>query len=253
MRLSGIKQKSSTSYHPETDGASERTNKTVIQCLRYHVERNQRGWVKALPKVRFDMMNNINVSTGLSGFELKSGHSPCIVPPLPVEPASEERTMDGEALDVLTKIQVNMFEAQDNLLGAKISQAHHANKHRGPEKEYLPGDKVMLSTAHRRRNYMQAQDGHVAKFMPRWDGPYEVLEAFPGSSDYKLRLPESSLRCPIFHSSQLRPHIENDDKLFPGRSRDPPRPIVTTNGQEEYFIKKIIDERSRGRGKQYLV
>ena len=33
----------STAFHPETDGASERTNKTVNQCLRYHVARNQKG------------------------------------------------------------------------------------------------------------------------------------------------------------------------------------------------------------------
>jgi hypothetical protein len=32
-KLTGIKLKLSTSYHPETDGASERTNKTVNQCL----------------------------------------------------------------------------------------------------------------------------------------------------------------------------------------------------------------------------
>ena len=49
--LTGIKLKMSTSYHPETDGSSERTNKTVIQCIRFAVERNQLGWVKALPKL----------------------------------------------------------------------------------------------------------------------------------------------------------------------------------------------------------
>ncbi|EDR02339.1 reverse transcriptase-RNase H-integrase [Laccaria bicolor S238N-H82] len=48
-KLTGIKLKLSTSYHPETDGASERTNKTVNQALRFHVERNQMGWVRALP------------------------------------------------------------------------------------------------------------------------------------------------------------------------------------------------------------
>jgi hypothetical protein len=34
----------SMAYHPETDGASERLNKTINQCLHYHVERNQLGW-----------------------------------------------------------------------------------------------------------------------------------------------------------------------------------------------------------------
>ena len=38
--LTGTKIKMSTAYHPQTDGASERTNKTVNQLLQYHVERN---------------------------------------------------------------------------------------------------------------------------------------------------------------------------------------------------------------------
>lgn len=39
-RLIGVKLKMSTAYHPQTDGASEQTNKMVNQCLRYHVEWN---------------------------------------------------------------------------------------------------------------------------------------------------------------------------------------------------------------------
>lgn len=50
-KLAGVKLKLSTSYHPETDGASERMNKTVNQALRFHVEQNQLGWVCALPRV----------------------------------------------------------------------------------------------------------------------------------------------------------------------------------------------------------
>jgi hypothetical protein len=43
--LTGVHLKMSTAYHPQTDGTSERTNKTLNQCVQFHVERNQRGWV----------------------------------------------------------------------------------------------------------------------------------------------------------------------------------------------------------------
>jgi hypothetical protein len=36
-KLSGVKLKMSTTYHPETDGSSEWSNKTIDQMLRYHV------------------------------------------------------------------------------------------------------------------------------------------------------------------------------------------------------------------------
>lgn len=73
MKLTGIAHKLSTAYHPQTNGSSECSNKTIVQCLQFHVKRNQKGWVKALPKVRFDMMNSINTSTGVSPFVLKTG------------------------------------------------------------------------------------------------------------------------------------------------------------------------------------
>jgi len=70
-KLTGIKLKMSTAYHLETDGASEWTNKTINQALRYHVECNQMGWARALPCVCFDMMNTINKSTGFTPFQLR--------------------------------------------------------------------------------------------------------------------------------------------------------------------------------------
>lgn len=74
--LTGVKLNMSTSFHPESDSASERTNKTVNQAIRFHVDRNQKGWVRALPVIRFNMMNTVNASTGFSGFQLHMGRSP---------------------------------------------------------------------------------------------------------------------------------------------------------------------------------
>jgi Integrase zinc binding domain len=37
IKLTGVKLKMSSAYHPQTDGASKCTNKTVNQLLRYHV------------------------------------------------------------------------------------------------------------------------------------------------------------------------------------------------------------------------
>ena len=80
--LTGTKIKMSSSYHPETDSASEHTNKTVNQMLWYHIECNQWGWVHVLPLVCFNIINTINKSMGFSPFQLHMGHSPCVIPPL---------------------------------------------------------------------------------------------------------------------------------------------------------------------------
>jgi hypothetical protein len=82
LALTGVHLKMSTAYHPQTDGASKHTNKTLNQCIHFHIEWNQKGWVCTLPIIRFNIMNSINVSAGYSGFQLWMGHSPYIIPPL---------------------------------------------------------------------------------------------------------------------------------------------------------------------------
>ena len=76
MILTGIKHKFSAAYHPQTNGMSKQTNKTVNQCICFHVERNQKGWVRALPIIHFQIMNTVNKSTGYSPFQLRFGHNP---------------------------------------------------------------------------------------------------------------------------------------------------------------------------------
>jgi hypothetical protein len=151
-KLTGVKLKMSTSYHPETDGSSEWTNKTVNQAIRYHIDNNQKGWLAKLPRIQFAMMNTVNASTGFSGFQLKTGWSPHIIPPiapLPTNATAEQTT----AHDIITRVTLDVQEAQDNLTAAKIHQAYHANEHRSPEDVYEVGDLVMLSTENRHRNY----------------------------------------------------------------------------------------------------
>lgn len=252
MARAGIKHRLSTSYHPQTDGLSERSNKTVIQAIRFHVERNQKGWSNALPAVRFHIMNTVNASTGFSGFQLKTGRSPRLLPPL-VDGIIPTSLDDSIAVDLLKKLEIDVLEAKDNLIAAKIDQAHHANKSRAVEHVYKVGDRVLLSTINRRREYMQKQDGRVAKFMPRFDGPYTILDFHPDTSNYLLDLPNSPNIHPNFHASQLEPFVENDSTKFPHRELSRPGPIITPDGETEYFIERILDERPRGKGRQFLV
>jgi hypothetical protein len=188
--------------------------------LRFHVECNQTGWVKALPKVRFDIMNTINTSTQFTPFMLKSAHSPRLIPPLitqeidtiptdqppsPPDTPTTMPTLDGEdtAQVVITQLADDLLDTKDLLTVAKISQAHHVNKDRTPDPTFDIGDRVLLATAHGRREYMQAKDGRVVKFMPRFDRPFEVTHAYPESSIYTLLLPEATKIHRTFHSSLL--------------------------------------------------
>lgn len=100
---------------------------------------------------------------------------------------------------------------------------------------------------------MQAKSGRVAKFMPRWDRPYKVLEVYPTSSTYKITLPPPSMQYPTFHLLHLKRHVKNDDAQFLGRQLQKLGPVVSAEGYEEYLIDQILDERPQGRSRQYLI
>jgi hypothetical protein len=119
---------------------------------------------------------------------------------------------------------------------------------------YKKGDLVMLSTANRRKDYASRGSGRSAKLFPRQDGPYRVEKAFPQTSTYQLEVPNTSPNfCSTFHASQLRRYVPNDRNLFPGRELPRDGPVMLENGEEEHVIERILDERRRGRGWQYLV
>lgn len=256
-RLTGIKLKMSTAYHPQTDGTSECTNKTVDQALRYFVDRHQTGWVNALPRVRFNLMSTTNASTGYTPFHLHIGRTPCLLPPLTTDTianAHENFPNDvSNALEAIVSLKTDVADAHDALLHAKIAQANAANAHRSDEPSFKVNDLVYLSTAHRRREYLNGDNKRVGKFMPRFDGPYSIVSANPESSTYTLDLPEHTNVYPTFHVSELKKHVPNNAELYPSRELQRPGPIVTQNGTEEWEVQKLLDCRTRGRGRQYLV
>ena len=252
MLLTGVKLKHSSSFHPQSNGASERTNKTVNQCIRFHVERNQTGWAKALPLIRFQIMNSVNKSTGFSPFQLRFGRSVRIIPPLippPPKPSKEYIT----ARSVLEEVSSNVASARDNLMLAKITQSYYSNSSRGDSVKYKIGDKVMLSTLNRRREYKSQGELRVAKFMPRYDGPYLVVEVHEAASTVTLDIPNAPNIFPTFHTSHIKPFKENDNSKWPSRTLERPGPVSPEN-PSDYLVDRIIDHKKIGKsGAKYLV
>jgi hypothetical protein len=144
------------------------------------------------------------------------------------------------------------MEAKDSLLEAKVLQANQANAHRTITFPFKVGDCMMRSTLHCQREYKSNKTHHAAKFMPHFDGPYTIIATDEAHSTVTLDLPDNPCMFPMFHTSKVHLFTENDDNLFPDCALHPPNPIVV-DGQKEFFIDKIINERRWGHRQQYQV
>ena len=75
-RLVGSKLLMSTVFHLQTDGATERANRSIAQILCTVVSNDQREWSDKCPMVEFAINSSINATTGYAPFELNYGYMP---------------------------------------------------------------------------------------------------------------------------------------------------------------------------------
>jgi len=92
LRLSGIRPRMSTAFHPKTDGQTERLNQTIEAYLRAFVGHEQHNWVGLLPMAEFAYNNSITMGNGMSPFYANYGFHPVFCDPAvtgPLNPASK--------------------------------------------------------------------------------------------------------------------------------------------------------------------
>jgi len=245
-RLLDIHIKMSTTVHPETDGSSERSNKTAIEALRSYANRRQTDWIHHLIHVETVMNNSVNATTKMTPTQLLFGTSIRLFPSF--RPKVPDTHVPAVAA-FIERVNQSVAIAKDNHLAAKTVQAHHANKHRRPEPKFKVGDKVMLDS--RNIRHRLKKNGLSAKFYPRFLGPFKIIKAKPETSNYKLELrPAVDFQSihPTFHVKLLRRYIPNDPKRYPARELARPPPLIPEDNQ--YEVEKILDHHKQ-RG--YLV
>lgn len=206
--LMGVKLKMSSAYHPQTDGATERANRTITQMLRQCISPNQKDWVSKLPTIQFAINSARSESTGFAPFFLNNGRMPRAMIWNSANP-----TEYSNVREFARKKKLALISAHDSIIGARVKQTRDANRKRQlvPFKE---GDFVYLST----KNITFAK-GLARKLIPKYIGPYKIIRDF-GNQSFKLELPPHLQKRgvhDVFHSSLLRIHVPNDDRLFPGR------------------------------------
>jgi hypothetical protein len=236
--LLGTDMRLSTSFHPQTDGQSERTFRTLQQMIRGFVNTLQTNWDIYLPCFEFAFNNSVNGSTGYSPFELNG----TIDPLTPAAQFAQDCVPSSGYAPVdayFTRLQNSLATAYDNIATAQDRMSKQANKSRRHD-EFKVGDLVWLST----ENLKLANFGTAKKFLPKFVGPYKVLEVSQEALNYKLELPSLWKIHDTFHISLLRRFVPNDDDLFPERTQPPPPPVLV-DGEQHFEVEAILSYDSR--------
>jgi hypothetical protein len=236
----GTKLSMSTAFHPQTDGQTERMNRTLEEMLRAYSTYNQDQWDEYLPTAEFAYNNSKQPSTGYTPFELDCGQHP-------LTPASlaTQGTSVPAADDFLQSWDNMINIAKDSLREAQERQSHYANQHRR-HLTFQIGDKVLLSARH--INNPVDRQRPTRKLTPRFLGPYTITDVI-SSTAYKLDLPASLRIHPVFHISMLKEYKESEDF----NRATPPPPIILPDESEEYEVESILDKRTLKGKTQYLV
>jgi len=75
-KIMGAKLLMSTSFHPQTDGQTERANRNIGQIFRTVVQPDQKNWIDKVNMTEFAINASISETTRYAPFELNGGYMP---------------------------------------------------------------------------------------------------------------------------------------------------------------------------------
>lgn len=244
-RLCRTTLRMSSAFHPQSDGQTERANRTLEEYLRAYTGYQQDEWDRLLPLAEFAHNDSKQTSTGFTPFFLLYGHHPHS--PLMQRAANLDEVRAPVAEDRFLRIAEALEQAKLNLIQAQQRQKAQADKRRS-DAQYAVGDQVLLTTRHLRMP-------GAKKLHPKFIGPFPVIERV-GTAAYRLELPARYTFHPVQYVGHLRPFVQSDE--FPERQQELRLPPVVDEEKGEqtadvFELERIVDKRQRRRKTEYLV
>jgi len=229
--LLGTKHKLSTSFHPQTDGQTERTNQTVEQYLRGYVNYGQDNWTTLLPLAEF-VFNTTKGPSGLTPHYALYGRHPRIT-----GDTIEAKTFAQKAQVQTSRIQQLHKTLRRELQYLQYRMRLQANKKRSGGPDLKEGDLVYVSRRNIKTRRPSTKLDHTKL------GPFKVLRK-QGPVTYKLDLPSDMRIHPVFHVALLEPAPPNTRTIEPE--------VAPELQADEYEVEQIMDKTFK-KGKPYYL
>ena len=125
-------------------------------------------------------------------------------------------------------------DREEALAAHELARSRMAGQKENRPIIFEKGQQVWLDTRNLKMNYHK-------KMAPKREGPFLIDEVL-GPVTYRLQLPETWKIHNVFHSTLLKPYVENE--VYGNNFPRPPPELL--EGEEVYEVENILKHRKRG-------
>ena len=169
-KMYNIKHSLSCAYHPQTQGQTERAQKSVVTLLRAFVDVKQTNWVQYLPSVVWAINSTESQAIGTSPFMLVFGRLPLSPADISLpDPFDAPQTVREHYLEILAKQEVASAYAEQQLAEYKQKMKEYFDKNKATDKQVHEGDTVYVYQPKLKTRKTKK------KLQAKYHGPYTVV------------------------------------------------------------------------------
>ena len=210
--LLNIKKTRTTALHPQSDGQTERANRTLQDMLAKLAHENPQDWDEKLPYALAAYRSSVHRVTGETPNRLMLGREVC-TPLTLLAPSTSGQTIDNSQW--VERLHERFRDTHE--LVVEVTKASHRAEVPGADRRqkgytFEISNFVWLYEPKPQRKYPYKLEPN------RWSGPWEVTKRI-SSCVYAIKKVGTTV-ARVVNVDRLAPYVQRDDERFPGERQE---------------------------------